>query len=261
MRYKASNRKNRAKIEVVPGKGVAASENHFSDSTDLDDISLHNSDSLLDLASEADLSSDEEETLSVRSQVVKVRTPISETNTESYLYKIKQANVQQGEEKFLPIKEDMSEQQINEYKIRVLTTEDQSLVVTFLKNFFFPSEPLNEALLRDGIQRQFSPECRSLTYLPEGLSLACVTPSGEIIGIILNSKMENHFHNESGSDDLSDPYRMKISNLLDHIDKQITLSRKLNDLDKEINVKVVTVSDKWRNKGIGKKRIKSKEVN
>ncbi|KAF2890162.1 hypothetical protein ILUMI_16011 [Ignelater luminosus] len=57
------------KNEVVLEKSVAASEDHFSDSPYADEISLHDSDSSLNLAFEGDLSSDdgEEEMLSVNS--------------------------------------------------------------------------------------------------------------------------------------------------------------------------------------------------
>ncbi|KAF2891599.1 hypothetical protein ILUMI_14574 [Ignelater luminosus] len=66
---------DRTKIGVVSGKSVAAPEGHFSDSPHPDEIILHDLDFSLNVAFEADLSSDEdkEEMLSVRSQVVKGR--------------------------------------------------------------------------------------------------------------------------------------------------------------------------------------------
>lgn len=149
----------------------------------------------------------------------------------------------------------MSVEPANEYKIRALTIADQPVIYEFLKNSFFTSEPLNEALVREGIPRQFLPERCPLHSLSEGLSLACFTSSGEIIGLILNFKMDIHL-NKWRNKDHGDPYAIKISQLLEHFDKQITHSRKLDDNNKQMDVKMITVSDKWRNKGIGKKLLK-----
>ncbi|XP_067011556.2 arylalkylamine N-acetyltransferase 1 isoform X2 [Anabrus simplex] len=151
-----------------------------------------------------------------------------------------------------PVQSTMSTQ---DYSIVQLTKADSTKTLTFLRKFFFRDEPLNIAvklLGEDG--KDMCPELDSfcLKSLEEPYSLAAVSPSGELIGVCLNGVHEpGHMDQiEANADACPNSKFRKILKLLATVEKRADLFNRFPDVDKLMEVRVLSVDGAHRGRGI-----------
>lgn len=139
------------------------------------------------------------------------------------------------------------------YEILPVTSEDSERVLNHLRKFFFKDEPLNVAvkLIEPGETSCKELEEFSMNCVKDNLSLMAVTSSGTVIGVSLNEKMER---NDEPCKDIEcpNPKFRKILNLLCTIDSEGKVFEKFPNIDKILNVTILSVDETWRGRGIAK---------
>lgn len=148
----------------------------------------------------------------------------------------------------------MSEQ---DYKIVQVTPKDTEKVLEHLRKFFFLEEPLNiciQLLGENGDEECHELEEYCAQTIPEGLSLMAVSASGRVIGVVLNGSHEpGHLEEmERCADTCPNPRFRKILQLLAAVERGSDVFGKFPDVDKLVEVRIVSVDSALRGRGIAK---------
>jgi GNAT superfamily N-acetyltransferase len=153
-----------------------------------------------------------------------------------------------------------------DYKIVHVTPKDTEKVLENLRRSFFLEEPLNiciQLLGENGDEdcHELEDYCRQ--SIQEGLSLMAVSACGTIVGVVLNGSHEpGHLEEmERKADACPHPRFRKILQLLAAVERGSDVFGKFPDVDKLVEVRIVSVDSAMRGRGIAKALIeKSTEL-
>ncbi|KAF2901478.1 hypothetical protein ILUMI_04703 [Ignelater luminosus] len=139
------------------------------------------------------------------------------------------------------------------YEIKDATKEDSENILVFLRKFFFRDEPLNTSIQLIESENAVCMELEefSLKSLYEGISLIATTTSGKIVGVCLNGILKRDDPEEE-LHECSNPKFAKILKLLDKLEREGNVFGQFPDVNKVLTVKVLSVDNGWRGKGIAK---------
>ncbi|XP_073981173.1 arylalkylamine N-acetyltransferase 1-like isoform X2 [Rhodnius prolixus] len=153
------------------------------------------------------------------------------------------------------------------YKLVTVTEKDTKDVIAFLRKFFFHDEPLNICV---GLLDEPGSTCQELedycaNSIKEGLSLMAVTPANEIAGVCINGAKRRENEEISAMTDEVNACKnlkfKKILNLLTTVNIQSDIFGKFPNITSLVEVRVLSVDDAYRGKGIAKACInKTKEM-
>ncbi|XP_075232597.1 arylalkylamine N-acetyltransferase 1-like isoform X1 [Lycorma delicatula] len=159
---------------------------------------------------------------------------------------------------------DMQDEQENTspYTISKISNRDADRVIDFLRRFFFKDEPLNVAvgLLDDPNSNCLELEQYCINSIPDGASLMAQNNAGDIVGVCLNgidvrggTKASEEVN--VADEECSNPKFKKILNLLSVVGKQSDVFGQFPNIDKVLEVRILSVDDNYRGKGIAKSLI------
>jgi len=144
-----------------------------------------------------------------------------------------------------------------DYTIVHVTPDDTEKVLEHLRRFFFREEPLNVCVKLLG--ENGDEDCHELEEycsqsIPEGLSLMAVSACGTVVGVVLNGSHEpGHLEEtETLADSCPHPRFRKILQLLAAVDRGSDVFGKFPDVDKLVEVRIVSVDSAMRGRGIAK---------
>ncbi|XP_022193040.1 dopamine N-acetyltransferase isoform X2 [Nilaparvata lugens] len=142
------------------------------------------------------------------------------------------------------------------HRIVKISNKDGERVLQFLRKFFFMDEPLNIAV---GLLDEPGSTCSELEQycidsIPDGVSFMAVNSRGEVIGICLNGvdvrgKSEDE---DSKNFECTNPRFGKILGLLQDVGKQSDVFGQFPDVDRMLEVRIISVDDAYRGQGIAK---------
>jgi len=140
------------------------------------------------------------------------------------------------------------------YEVRIVTEKDSEQIIDHLRKFFFKDEPLNVSvkLIESDDSRCPELESYSIKSIKDGISLMAITDSNKIIGVCLNQKL----HRDDLEEEVKkcpNPKFEKILKFLRTLDKEGNVFGQYPDVDKILNVFILSVDGSWRGKGIAKK--------
>lgn len=144
------------------------------------------------------------------------------------------------------------------YSIVRLFPADKERVVDFLVKTFFKDEPLNIAvgLLQEG-QRCHELEDYCTMPLSQGVSLAAVNEANEIVGVCINNI--NYKRGASSGpeeeEDCPHPKFRHIMNFLKWLEKKNDLFSKFNNINKYLDISILSTDAEYRGQGIAKKLV------
>lgn len=141
------------------------------------------------------------------------------------------------------------------YEIRPITKKDKPLVLRFLRAVFYEEEPLNESMYRNQTEdvRYRDRGLYAVSCVDESLSLMIVTPSKQIVAIVLNENVHHGPEDTSGILSETNPFFPIIRKIVVMVDEQVDMVAGLtNSDDKEMCLKIMCIHPNWRNKGLGK---------
>ncbi|XP_025423942.1 dopamine N-acetyltransferase-like isoform X2 [Sipha flava] len=144
------------------------------------------------------------------------------------------------------------------YSIVPITANDKQTVANFLKKFFFRDEPLNVAIqLLEEIDSATKLEKYCIGYLKYGMTFMAVSQAGDIMGVILNNIMHRNEEEEEEEDDeddnCNDNLKFKeIVVLLDKIKKEADVFEQYPNVNRILEIKIVTVNEAYRGQGVCK---------
>ncbi|KAG8338606.1 hypothetical protein J6590_000278 [Homalodisca vitripennis] len=175
------------------------------------------------------------------------------------------------------------------YSIVPITNRDSDRVLDLLRRFFFRDEPLNVCVgLLDNPQdtceelEQYCMEsigdgeeittslAKSLLHViasgcglqdvcggrrPDGVSIMAVSPNGNILGVCINGTLtrdEKSSENKNDEDECSNPKFRKILKLLSTVYRESNVFKQFPEVDKLLDIRVVSVDDSCRGQGIAK---------
>lgn len=153
-----------------------------------------------------------------------------------------------------------------EYDIVPITPKDSEKVLEHLRKFFFLEEPLNiniKLLGENGDERCPELESYCVGTIPEGLSLMAVSRTGKVIGVSLNGSHEPGHLDEmqSNADNCPNLRFRKILQLLVAVERGSDVFTKFPDVDKLVEVRIISVDSALRGRGIAKALLeKSREL-
>lgn len=143
------------------------------------------------------------------------------------------------------------------YHIKLIDLEDKPLVLRFLREIFCEDEPINSYMYRiqEENLRYLDRDMYATSFVDDGLSVMAVTPSGQIAAIMLNENVrygrEKVIYTSKHLE--TNPIYPKVKRIVvkaeDHIDKVMGLP---NNNKKALNLKIIGIHPKWRNKGLGR---------
>lgn len=144
-----------------------------------------------------------------------------------------------------------------DYKIVHVTPKDTEKVLEHLRRFFFREEPLNiciKLLGENGDEDCYELEQYCSQTIPEGLSLMAVSSCGTVVGVVLNGSQEpGHLEEmERCADSCPHPRFRKILQLLAAVDRGSDVFGKFPDVDKLVEVRILSVDTAMRGRGIAK---------
>lgn len=143
-----------------------------------------------------------------------------------------------------------------DYSIVQITNRDGDRIIDFLRQFFFRDEPLNVAVgLLD--ESETCPELEEycISSIPDGVSLMAISPTGKILGVCLNGIMRREDSMNDSNDNSKDcpnPKFKKILDLLTTVGRESDIFKQFPDVDKVIDIRIVSVDDSCRGQGIAK---------
>ncbi|VVC43656.1 Hypothetical protein CINCED_3A007826 [Cinara cedri] len=158
--------------------------------------------------------------------------------------------------------------EVNKYAFSVLptTAEDKQDVIAFLRKFFFRDEPLILGIdMLEDIDSLEKLETYCYNFVDNGLAFKAVSPNGDIVGIVLNSLTVRNDNNEEKIEDENGPddnTKFKtIGTFLDKVEREADVFTKYPNVDRLIDIKIISVDESCRGQGICKALIdKTKEL-
>lgn len=137
-----------------------------------------------------------------------------------------------------------------------IANNDGERVLQFLRRFFFMDEPLNIAV---GLLDEPGSTCSELEQycidsIPDGVSFMAVNSSGEVIGVCLNGVDVRGKSNDEDSKNFEcrNPRFGKILGLLQNVNKQSDVFGQFPEVDRMLEVRILSVDDAYRGQGIAK---------
>jgi len=151
----------------------------------------------------------------------------------------------------------MEEPPMASYSIAPITTKDEEKVVMFLRKFFFRDEPLNVAIgllddCPDATCQELEDYCNR--SIPDGLSVMAISSTGRVLGVCLNGAMNR------ADEEVYDVNAIECSNkkfecilkLLTTVSKEAKVFERFPDIDKILDIKIISVDESCRGQGICK---------
>lgn len=138
--------------------------------------------------------------------------------------------------------------------IELITEDDAEEVLKLLKKFFFKDEPLN-TFVNLGECKEL--EKYSTKNLHEHCSFKAVNGRGEIVGVNINGLINRPKETDEPPAKLADgcehPKFKKIMALMDYIDEQFNIFDLYPDVDRILDIKIMSVDSRYRGLGIAGK--------
>lgn len=152
------------------------------------------------------------------------------------------------------------------YTIVPITPKDTEKVLEHLRRFFFRQEPLNvciKLLGEHGDETCSELEKFCTQTIPEGLSLMALSATGKVVGVSLNGSHEPGHLDEmqQNADNCPHPRFRKILQLLAAVERGSDIFSKFPDVDRLVEVRILSVDSAMRGRGIAKALLeKSREL-
>lgn len=138
--------------------------------------------------------------------------------------------------------------------IELITEDDAEEVLKMLKKFFFKDEPLN-TFVDLGECKEL--EKYSTKSLHEHCSFKAVNSRGEIVGVNINGLINRPKETDEPPAKLADvcahPKFKKIMALMDHVDENFNIFDLYQDVDRLLDIKIMSVDSNYRGLGIAGK--------
>lgn len=138
--------------------------------------------------------------------------------------------------------------------IELITEDDAEEVLKMLKKFFFKDEPLN-TFVDLGECKEL--EKYSTKSLHEHCSFKAVNSRGEIVGVNINGLISRPEESDEAPSKLADgcehPKFKKIMALMDHVDENFNIFDLYQDVDRLLDIKIMSVNSNYRGLGIAGK--------
>ncbi|KAF5294540.1 hypothetical protein FQR65_LT10732 [Abscondita terminalis] len=141
----------------------------------------------------------------------------------------------------------------NVYNIRIATKSDASAVHSFVKDQFGSSSPLINAFRNANIYEELPrrDDSHIVRIISDGLTLIATDDVDQIIGVVENVNYTLKDKDEAIPEEFrTNRMFCQIRYVLNSVDSQITSSLK-QEVDKEMEVKMICVHKNWRQKGLG----------
>lgn len=138
--------------------------------------------------------------------------------------------------------------------IELITEDDAEEVLKMLKKFFFKDEPLN-TFVDLGECKEL--EKYSTKSLHEHCSFKAVNSRGEIVGVNINGLISRPKETDEPPAKLADncdhPKFKKIMALMDYVDENFNIFDLYQDVDRLLDIKIMSVDSNYRGLGIAGK--------
>lgn len=138
--------------------------------------------------------------------------------------------------------------------IELITEDDAEDVLKLLKKFFFKDEPLN-TFVNLGECKEL--EKYSTKHLHEHCSFKAVNSRGEIVGVNINGLVQKPKETDEAPAKLADgcvhPKFKKIMALMDYVDERFDIFELYRDIDRLLDIKIMSVDSRYRGLGIAGK--------
>ncbi|XP_055636419.1 arylalkylamine N-acetyltransferase 1 isoform X2 [Toxorhynchites rutilus septentrionalis] len=163
--------------------------------------------------------------------------------------------IAEGTEMPSPIKDSTHSEEVDtNISIELIKEDDAEEVLKLLKKFFFKDEPLN-TFVNLGECKEL--EKYSTKSLHEHCSFKAVNSRGEIIGVTLNGLVLKPSETDEPPAKLADgcehPKFRKIMAMMDYIDEHFNIFELYQDVDRLLDVKIMSVDSRYRGFGIAGK--------
>uniref|UniRef100_A0A146KRC8 aralkylamine N-acetyltransferase n=2 Tax=Lygus hesperus TaxID=30085 RepID=A0A146KRC8_LYGHE len=142
------------------------------------------------------------------------------------------------------------------YRIVPMAVKDTERVINFLRTYFFHDEPLNIAVgLLDepgAVCDELEDYCRG--SIPDGVSLMALSPSDELLGVSICGvmKREDGETKDEALEECNNKKFERILRLLTQVGIESDVFSQFPDVDRILEIRVVSVSVKARGQGIAK---------
>lgn len=147
-----------------------------------------------------------------------------------------------------------SEEVDTNISIELITQDDAEEVLKLLKKFFFKDEPLN-TFVNLGECKEL--EKYSTKNLHEHCSFKAVNGRGEIVGVNINGLVHKPKETDEPPAKLADgcehPKFKKIMALMDYVDEHFNIFDLYPDVDRMLDIKIMSVDSRYRGLGIAGK--------
>lgn len=138
--------------------------------------------------------------------------------------------------------------------IELITADDAEEVLKLLKKFFFKDEPLN-TFVNLGECKEL--EKYSTKNLHEHCSYKAVNGRGEVVGVNINGLINKPKETDDAPEKLADgcehPKFKKIMALMDYVDEHFNIFDLYPDVDRLLDIKIMSVDSRYRGLGIAGK--------
>lgn len=137
-----------------------------------------------------------------------------------------------------------------DFDVRLATEADKTRMVEFLRKFFFRDEPLNKFLGVVTADKPINEDLESFACADMTDPSLVAEMDGKLIGVCLNGILER----EGKDCDFvpKDKQFSKIFHLLEYVAEQSDPFQHFPGSDKAMSVKIISVDDTYRGKGIAK---------
>ncbi|XP_058820402.1 arylalkylamine N-acetyltransferase 1 isoform X3 [Topomyia yanbarensis] len=161
----------------------------------------------------------------------------------------------EGKAKGNPIEDASHSDEIDtNISIELITEDDAEDVLKLLKKFFFKDEPLNTFVELGECKEleKYSTKC-----LHEHCSFKAVNSRGEIVGVNINGLINRPTETDEPQPKLADgcehPKFKMIMALMDYVDERFNIFDLHKDIDRLLDVKIMSVDTRYRGMGIAGK--------
>lgn len=138
--------------------------------------------------------------------------------------------------------------------IELITVDDAEEVLKLLKKFFFKDEPLN-TFVNLGECKEL--EKYSTKNIHEHCSYKAVNGRGEIVGVNINGLINKPKETDDAPEKLAanceHPKFKKIMALMDYVDEHFNIFDLYPDVDRLLDIKIMSVDSRYRGLGIAGK--------
>lgn len=141
--------------------------------------------------------------------------------------------------------------EIDDFEIKIATENERDAILKYVRRYFYLDEPLNKYLneKRRNALVEIERGRHHGETLKEGLSFIAVSSNNEIIGLTVNT---NSKEKASGNIAETHPNYSIIRKMLNKFEDELySKIRKLNEEEKELEIKIISTHPDWRNKKVG----------